>query len=490
MNVCLVYLDILGDRSWRGAYSNGVGSLVSVLKKSGIDVSMVHVTQPIRASTLVNLLSERRPDLIGFSTTTLGFPYVSAWAGPIKKHLGVPTICGGVHPTLCPGQSLNVQGVDMICVGEGERAFVELCEKMKKGSSMTDIANIWVKKDGEIFKNPPRPLIGNLDSLPFADPGIFDYKNLNLVSEGKGVVMASRGCPYNCSYCCNHAIKMVYQDPSNYVRFRSVDNVIAEIKELLAQYPFLKSIHFDDDILPLRKRWFGTFIMKYKKEIAIPFECNIRPDLVTADVVELLAEGGCNQIQIGLESGNDFIRQRVLNRNITRQQLVNAFSLCKKAGIKTYSFNMVGIPFEDPSKVLQTIKLNAEVQPRVVQSSVLFPFPNTKLHRICKEQNLLTKRSIPGFFVGSTLDLKNLSLNQIVFFKVYFRLLVKLYGFLNMIPSWAARFLTSRLDRLLASEIASNTLFPLLVKSYRALEAPVKMRRHQLRQMRLSMMRK
>jgi len=361
-------------------YNYAVGALSASLKEAGHKTSLLHYVKPINEKELIKSILEESPDIVGFTATTNAFRNVKQMAKCLKRHFDFPIICGGVHPTLASESSINEEGIDIICVGEGEGALVDLCNKMEMGEDITSIPNLWVKRDGEVFKNPPRPLIENLDSLPFQDRGIFDYENLNESKNGVAKVVVSRGCPYHCTYCCNSQLKEVYENKDKYVRFNSVERVLAEIEQMVKTYPFIEFLVFHDDILPLKMNWFRQFAEEYP------------------------------------------------------EQIIDAFAFCKKEGIVTQAYNMVGLPFENPSSILDTIKLNAQIQPDMTRPSVFYPYPKTRLYDICHNNNFLTQREYDSTFEGTILSQPTISEAQVNFAFQFFYLFLRSYILCQKLP--------------------------------------------------------
>ncbi len=412
---------------------------------------MLHITKPMlnRDNFMAELL-QTDPHLIAFSSTTNMFPCVQELVGWIRDEgCRVPIICGGVHPTLRAHHALATPGLDMICVGEGEEAIVELCRKLEEGRDYSDISNIWSKVNGEVRGNPLRPPIQNLDSLPFPDRDIFDYPNLHLESKGKAVFMATRGCPFSCTYCSNTALREVHGGPGKYLRFRSPENVTAEILEVIERYPFIRTVYFEDDILFLKKDFARRFASHYPEKISLPFTCNMHPSFCSKETVALLKKAGCSGIRIGLESGDEQIRREVLNRNYPQDVLIKAFLNCKEAGLKIRSFNMVGIPGETPRKVLETIKLNARAGIDELQCSIFQPYPGTKLYDICLEKGLFSGKIPTDYYYTPTLNLGQLNNKQIFMFRSYFSQLVKLYRIIYLLPGPISTASEKALDSIL-----------------------------------------
>jgi len=454
MKVTFVYPDLLPHRhDWTGYFCVGLGSMSSVLKEAGHQTSLLHITKPIEREEFVARIKEEAADLIGYSATSHMFPFVKQYVAWLKE-AGVtsPSICGGIHPTIDPERTLAVDGIDMICRGEAEYQLRDLCHRMETGTDYADIPGIWVKRNGDIARNALGPLILDLDELPFPDRTIFDYPNLYCEREGRASILVARGCPYNCTYCCNHLRRKIYPKKGGALRYRSVDNVIREIQAVRKEYPFIRSIVFDDDILFLKKLWSEEFADRYSKEIGLPFVCHSRANLIDRKAAELLKKAGCHHVKFGLENGNEYILNEVMDRRLTTDQIRNAFRLCKEAGIPiTESFNMVGIPFETPSTALDTIKLNAEIGVDRMQVMIFQPYFGTKLAELCRERGFVKSDDLDtDFFSPSTVTLDTIAPSQVLMFRDYFKVLVRYYQALLSLPRLISRPLVWLSDRLLS----------------------------------------
>ncbi|MBF8267677.1 MAG: Radical protein [Dehalococcoidia bacterium] len=445
MKVVFVFPDT-SERA--GKFYPGVASLSAYLKKAGHRVGLLHITQPVSRDEYLRALDKESPELVAFSSTTIMFPHVITFAKWTKEHMDVPTICGGVHAILSPEEVIQVVDIDMVCLGEGEEALTELCSKLESKAEITGIRNLWVKGgNGVLHKNPVAPLISNLDSLPFPDREIFDYgETFDMKVARRGIFMASRGCPYRCTYCSNHALKQAYGGKGQYVRFRSVDNVIGEIKEVVRDYPQIEYVGFHDDILPMRKSWFEEFCTKYREKIGLPFEMNCIPNLLNRRIVEMAKLAGCRRINFGIESGNDYIRRRIMNRPVTKEQILQVSSLCHTEGIQISTYNMIGLPFENVRRFLDTVKLNAQVRPANMQLSIFYPFPGTELYEICRKHDFLTKKATDSYFEDSILRLKTITASQIRFLHKRFNLLVRLYASSYKFPKIVSLVVDKSLD--------------------------------------------
>jgi anaerobic magnesium-protoporphyrin IX monomethyl ester cyclase len=462
MKVLFVYPNIIYKKHPLGLSHMGIASLAAVLKKDGHAVSVMNIYKKIDREEFITRVINESPNLLAFSATGNMFFYVEEFCKwLLQENLHFKTICGGPHATLVPEEVLKTNGIDMVCIGEGEAALSELCNKLSKEEDATKINNIWIKAEKGTIRNSVAPLLQNLDKLPFPDMSVFNKHELTIESIGILPITASRGCFYNCVYCCNHALRNVYPNKDKYLRFRSPENVVAEIKDVLSRDSSYHSIRFYDDILYFYKAWSRDFTKLYKREISLPFSCNIRPELVDKETVDMLKEAGCNMICMGIESGNDYIRNKILKRHTSKEHIRKAFNMFKPTHIKLHVFNMIGIPHENPSNVLETIKLNSEFLPDTFHVPILYPFPGTEIYDMSKRKGFLTEKKVGSFFNDSTLKLPTISRAQIIMFQRYFVLFVRIYSNLMRLPQPYSRISVAVLDCMLEKKfiaLLSNML--------------------------------
>ncbi len=435
MKITFVYPDFFqySDDNYmaEGRIYLGIGYLSAYLKREGHITSLIHLVRPVSEEEFAARLAEESPDLLAFSSTTHMFRHVAKWTEWAKRHADVLTICGGAHPTIDPEGALAGSQLDIVCRGEGEEALAELAAALDEQRPYDDIASLWVRRGEDIRRNPVRPLIEDLDSLPYPDRDIFNPEDFCEQQHERGTLMASRGCPYDCSYCSNHVQKSIYPNKGKYVRFRSVDNVMGEVQEIIAadRSKRLRYIRFDDDILTIHRDWFRELAQRYGREVELPFICNSRVNLLDEELVELFAGAGCSVICMGIESGNPELRRQVLNRKMSNDSVIEAFRLCRRLGIKTVSSNMVALPHENLDSLLDTIRLNALARPNCMQVSTYHPYPNTRLWQICEEAGYLSGRHVDTIFDGrSALDSPDFQTPGYEFARQNFYPLVELYG--------------------------------------------------------------
>lgn len=387
-----------------------------------------------------------KPDVIAFSTTTSEFPFMRAMGMRLRALCEKAIIiCGGAHSTFYP-DVIHEPYLDVVCRGEGDVAFVEFLNALDSGSATDTITNLWVKKHGRVVENEVRPLIEDLDRLPFYDREIYTRYDL-YTGKGRGilyhqVVMAGRGCPKSCSFCFNKSYNNLYKGKGPVVRRRSVGNIISELKDLKrsGQVGF---ITLDDDSFTLAPRsWLYDFCSAYEKDIGIPFKINSTPAALDEGLLKRMKRAGCFAVKMGLESGNETIRNRMLNKNLSEQSILDAARLLKKHGIRFQTFNMVGCPGENLSMAFETYALNRRIRPDFVWCSLLNPYPGTDIYDLCKKEGLISvdcgfHETGNSYFTGTPLalpdkrklinlqKLMNVSV-QLNFSERFLRVLVKL----------------------------------------------------------------
>ncbi len=397
----------------------GVESLAGILKKNGHDVSVIIEERP---SKIIEHLSIC--DIAAFSVMTGMHHWALKVASAIKDKLGLLTVFGGPHPTFFP-EFINEKEVDIICRGEGEYAMLELADALDNKSDLTTIANLWVKRDGRIYKNPLRPLINDLDSIPPMDRSVYYDAYPFLKNNDHKIFMVARGCPFDCAFCFNEKLKKMYSGLGCYVRFRSPQGIIDEIKSLKQKYP-LNTVFFNDDIIILNNKWLYEFLPLYKKEIGLPFYASARADTMSEDIVRLLKESGCKCVSFAIESGNESLRNKVLGKKISDQQIIDSAALLKKCGIKFATYNIVGIPTETIENAFETVEINIKIKTDYPRCSFLTPYPGTRIAEFARQGGYLEMPvdSIYAFSQQNTSIIKLKNKNEIINIHSFFQTMV------------------------------------------------------------------
>lgn len=399
MKVTLVYPDVGGVEHYGARkFYHGLGYLSSMLKKAGHSTSLLYLQSEPSREELLQQVRSRGADIVAFTATTHQFPYVADCAQWIKQDLPtVHTIVGGTHATLAPDEVCSTRGIDAVCVGEGEYALLEYVDAVESGRDPTGIGNFWFPNaqgsavSRGLVRNPLRPLIDNLDELPHPDRDLFDYEQILARNDGWVDLMAGRGCPYGCSYCCNPGLRERLKGLGKYVRFRSVANVLDEVRQLAQRYA-VKTLNFQDDVFTLDREWTIAFCQAYATEFKFPFWINTRVERIDdEEMVVALARAGCRGVRIGVESGNEELRANILKRRMSNDEIRRAFRLADKHGLDVYTCNMLGIPGETAAMIEETIALNRELKPADLQFSVFYPYPMTELHDVCVRDHLIAE---------------------------------------------------------------------------------------------------
>jgi len=328
------------------------------------------------------VLTSFKPDIIGFSVMSVNYKIALILAQLAKKiYPEAIVIFGGIHPTIAPEETIQEDSVDIICRGEGEKSVTEFLACLENGNDSTKIKGLWVKENGKIHRNPVMPLIEDLDSLPFPDRDSLPPARLQAELYGINL-LSSRGCPFPCSYCQNEYLMDLYKGQGRFVRYRSLDNLFAEVDEVIKKYKPAR-LSFSDESFTLNKKQLKEFCARYPKKYSLPFLCQTRPDLIDEETMFMLKEAGCDFMNMAIESGNPKIRNQILKRNISTDKIIEAFRLARHYGIRTGSFNMIGLPEEDLPALWDTILLNKTLQPDRIMCTVYMPFQGTKLGEQC-----------------------------------------------------------------------------------------------------------
>ena len=332
------------------------------------------------------------PDLIGFSVNSVNYEWACRLSRKIKSWCDVPIAFGGIHPTSCPGDVIENSFIDYVIIGEAEYALLDLIDNLEDGEVST-IENVWSKKNGQIMRNEVRPLLEDLDSLPFPDKDLFYRVFPGFLGAGRRyTVMAGRGCLFNCSYCCNSYLRELYENRGKYVRYRSVDNVIDELSRA-RKYRY-REVIFHDEILLYNKEWLREFSCKYRKEIDKPFFCWVNPNLIDVEIVSLLKHAGCSTIQMGIQTLNSHICQSVLNRKNDLQRIEKAIESFRNANIVVITDNMAGLPLQTGKDLIDCVYFYMKNRVDRVNYFWLTYFPNTRIQRNWSKANIETNTHV------------------------------------------------------------------------------------------------
>ncbi|MBN1592948.1 MAG: B12-binding domain-containing radical SAM protein [Candidatus Coatesbacteria bacterium] len=422
MKVTLIspYLDTIAQ---------GLRCLSSFIKSKGYECEMVFLpdfeallsydpqfARPYSQSLMDAVVQNcSNSDIVGICVMSNFFDRAAQISENLRKNLDAPVIWGGIHPTVMPEESLN--HCDIVCVGEGEYAMLNLLEAMEEKRDYTDIKNLWFKKDGAIIKNELAPLIEDLDSLPFQD---YDYSTHYIVSEDRDHLVkmdyeiqksqivnglricdglcvyqtiTTRGCPHACAYCCHSALRKLMPD-QKILRRRSTENVMQELEQVKEQMPYVELFLFADESMPaMPAKRLKEFCDQYKRRIGLPFFVQVSPPYMTEEKMDYLVDAGMRCAQMGIQTGSEEVNRVYYNRSITNDQVRNGARLLNKHKDRIcppiYDI-ILDNPYETREDVLKTVRLLMELpRPFVVQFFSLTFYPGTEIYARAKADGII-----------------------------------------------------------------------------------------------------
>lgn len=348
-------------------------------------------------------------------------------------------VWGGIHATLFPESCINE--VDAVGIGEGEEALLELVTKIKNKESHFETKNFWFNYNGKIIKNPLRPLLENIDLLPYPDYNLESQYILNADSfvnaekffkdnfwqfySGRISIISSRGCPYACTYCSNNVLNELYKGKGSIIRKKTVDKVIGELKYILGIFPNATMVFIEDDLFTVRtKEELIQFSKKYKKEIAIPFECYFTPHFIEEDIFKLLIDTGLERVFMGVQTGSERINRDIYKRHFNNNMVIDSSKIINKYQDKLRPANfqfIISNPYENDDDIIATINLIKNIIPPFnAHMNNLVYFPGTEMRTMVEKDNIykdLDKKSSTNIFddLGHMkFEDKNLYLNSIL----------------------------------------------------------------------------
>jgi len=401
--------------------SIGLRYVSSSLKEAGHDVKMIFLTtshlNPIleySQSVIKNVLEAcEDASLIGISVMAEYFLQSRQLTEEIKKAFKVPIVWGGIQPTSKPDEAISC--ADIVCLGEGEEAMVELATKMEKEENYFTTKNMWFKNKGTIIRNNMRLLVQDLDSIAFMDYNIDTHfilsdnnKIMPLTAEKmKDILktetfsifgkisyqtMFTRGCPYKCTYCCNDIYHKLYKG-QKLVRKRSPENVIKEILNIKENFDFINAILFhDDSFFALSEEQIEKFSTLYKEKLNSPFFVLGDPKLTSEKKISLLVNAGLCRVQVGVQTGSHDILNLYRRKHFNPENTIKLGKMLNKYKDKvTVIYDVItDNPFEKKEDILSTIHLFLKIPyPYIIQLFSLTFFPGTELYEKARLNNFL-----------------------------------------------------------------------------------------------------
>lgn len=381
---------------YRETFGTGIAYLSRILKMAGHKVDLIFDLNPfdnkffksifptrfldIKNADLLNQ-TDKDTDIFCFSVMTADYQWTLDLCRALKKkYPNKPIILGGPHPTLVPDIVINEESVDMICIGEAEESILKLADFIDKKDKKLNVPNLWYKDNGRIIKNEFKPLSLNLDDIPFPDYDLF-YDKMPSFYKRYPVIIASRGCPFNCTFCANAALRRVFCSCSSnvkYIRQRSVKNVIAELGFLKEKYK-IKALIFNDDVFTINTKWVDSFLVEYRRKINVPFLCITHLKTISEQQAYALKAANCRLVMVGIQSGSEKFRKTSLKRYESNADIINFSKICRKARLN-FSFNHIfNFPYETDAEIEEAIRLYNEARPKIIDTYNLIYSPKTEI---------------------------------------------------------------------------------------------------------------
>jgi len=356
----------------------GLEIMAALLKEQGHEVVGIgdstyhpskHVTTTDERRNL-KILEDFDPDFVGFCSLTHRYQWELKFSRMVRQELpDARIVFGGPHATVVPNVIAREPHIDYVCVGEGEYAMLELVEEPDRD----DIMNI--------YPNPLRPLITDLDSLPFPDKTIWLERAASLDDFRTYLIVSARGCPFRCSYCFNCVLMDMAEGLGPWLRYRSPENVVAELIEAKKRFP-IEFVLFQEDNLGLSKPFMRKFAPLYKKRVRLPYSGNTHPLVIDEERVRLFKESGCRFLMLGLQSGNEQVR-RLHGRGESNECIREAARLLHKYGIPFSVDHLFGLPGADKRKYMEeSALLYNEIRPFTVNTYRLYTLPKTPVLKL------------------------------------------------------------------------------------------------------------
>lgn len=420
---------------YENMYPSGLLCLSSYLKKQGFDnlildsrISQVEIEKPLREKILLEKIIRVNPRVVCFSASHREFDEVVRINYALKKtNKDIVTIVGGSQPTYRFGDFLD-NGFEFVGIGEGEITLYEFIRELFSGSLRWEtVKGIAWKNKGQIIINPNRPLmseneINGLDALPYGeiDPRYFDINigTIRGLPLRGALLLTSRGCPFNCSYCgCN----LIF---GRKLRFRSLDKIEEEVKLLKNKFT-IEGLWIVDDTFTIRKEH-AIGVARILKKYGLIWGCQSRVDTINEELISIMHQSGCVQIDFGVESGSQRILDKIIDKKTNIAQITQAFALAKKYKIRTLANFMIGLPTETYHDFKETERIADLIDADVYIFSIATPLPGTRLYELVNENINPTEYSLLNWN-GSNLterlnksEIKNLIKERLRLHQKYF----------------------------------------------------------------------
>jgi radical SAM superfamily enzyme YgiQ (UPF0313 family) len=386
----------------------------------------IKIKQTNMYDDLVRKVETFSPDLIAISVTESTFLRGIALLNDLrfqKKHK-ILTIIGGVFPTFDPDRVFKEPSVDIVCVGEGDIALIELCERLRDSKDFYNVPNLWIKKtNGTTVKNATGPAV-DINSLPPLDFSIFEDDRYYRPMRGRTYRMlpveTHRGCPYTCTFCNSPMQNTLYesQSQSKFFRKKSTEKIREELINFKNHWKGEYVFFWADTFLAWTTGELEEFCEMYS-EFKIPFWCQSRTETISDEAggykkLKMLKEVGLHHMSFGMEHGNEKFRRDVVDRPYTNESAIAALKNPVKLNIPFTINNIIGFPDETYELAMDTIEINRQIESFNLSCSTFAPFKGTVLRSLAEKKGYVDPDQIsPPNTSWSILDMPQFPKEQI-----------------------------------------------------------------------------
>jgi radical SAM superfamily enzyme YgiQ (UPF0313 family) len=358
----------------------GIGYIASYLERNNFSVSIIdNSVEKLNKTEFQDYIRKKQPLCVGFSVCTSSYNNALYLATLVKEvNDKIYVVMGGMQPSSLPREVLKNNAVDIVVRGEGEETTLELLRAIKEKQDLNKIEGLALRIGDEIIETPDRPLIGNLDSLPFPAYHLLAMDKYTLPASRRitrkrcGSLVTSRGCPYRCLFCSHNSIF------KGKLRFRSPENIIAEIRQLVEIYNIGELLIWDDSFLLDKKRALEICRLMIENKFEITWSCSSRVDHISDDLAGELYRAGCRLMLFGAESGSQIILNSI-NKKTTIAQIENAVSVCRRNNILSFCSFILGTPDETEETAQETIRFSKRLNPDFAIFCIFAPLPGSVL---------------------------------------------------------------------------------------------------------------